>query len=134
MRPVALWPVLPLLAVAPACGSAEARVATEVVLDARYSKFSDNAVTVRRGVPITFVIRNDDPIEHELIVGDADLQRRHETGTEPAHGDRPGEVSVAAGETATTTLTFDQPGLAFFACHLPGHYRYGMRGTINVVR
>lgn len=134
MRPVALWPVLALVA-APACGSAEARVATtDVVLGVRWSAFSESSVKVPRGVPVRFTIRNDDPIGHELIVGDAALQARHENGTEPAHEDRPGEVTVGPGETATTTVTFAEAGMAYFACHLPGHYRYGMRGVVHVVR
>ena len=116
----------------PACGAAEAGAVTEVVLDVRYSKFSEKAVTVRRGVPVTFVVRNDDPIGHELIVGDLALQQRHEQGTEPAHADRPGEVTAPTGATVTTTLTFTERGTAYFACHLPGHYAYGMRGIVNV--
>ncbi|HWL36875.1 MAG TPA: plastocyanin/azurin family copper-binding protein [Frankiaceae bacterium] len=134
MRLAAFWPVL-ALAAAPACGSAEARVTTtDAVLDVRWSAFSESSVKVPRGVPITFTIRNDDPIGHELIVGDAALQSRHEKGTEPAHEDRPGEVTVGPGETATTTVTFAEAGMAYFACHLPGHYRYGMRGVVHVVR
>lgn len=130
MKPVAL--ALVAAAVLPACGAAEAGATTEVVLDVHYSAFSAKAVTVRRGVPITFVLRNDDPIDHELIVGDLGLQQRHERGTEPAHGDRPGEVTAPAGETVTTTVTFSDSGTAYFACHLPGHYAYGMRGIISV--
>jgi uncharacterized cupredoxin-like copper-binding protein len=123
--------LLALAAALPACAAAQAENTT-VTLDVHYSKFSANVVTVPRGVPVRFVVRNDDPIAHELIVGDLGLQERHEKGTEPAHEDRPGEVSVGAGETATTTVTFDRPGTAYFACHLPGHYAYGMRGIVHV--
>ena len=35
------------------------------------------------------------------------LQERHEKGTEAHHSDRPGEVSIAAGTTAETTVTFE---------------------------
>ena len=34
---------------------------------------------------------------------------------------------------AITTFTFEEPGTYEFACHLPGHYQYGMKGTIEVV-
>jgi uncharacterized cupredoxin-like copper-binding protein len=124
--------VVAALLALPACGAASARTPVEVVLDVHWSRFSQSAVSVPRGVPVTFVIRNADPIGHELIVGDRGLQQRHEKGTEPAHGDRPGEVSVPAGETARTTITFDEAGTAYFACHLPGHYAYGMRGLVTV--
>ena len=128
-------PALAALALAalPACGPAAAGGVTEVVLDVRWSTFSESVVTVRRGVPVTLVVRNADPIDHELIVGDAALQQRHEKGTEPAHGDRPGEVTVPALESATTTMTFERRGTLYFACHLPGHYAYGMRGLVKVV-
>lgn len=123
---------LPALLALPSCGSASARATTEVVLDVHWSRFSAETVTVKAGVPIRFVVTNADPIDHELIVGDLALQQRHEKGTEPVHGDRPGEVTAPAGETVSTTVTFDRRGKAYFACHLPGHYAYGMRGVVNV--
>ena len=57
-----------------------------------------------------FVVRNTDPIDHELIVGDAAVHARHERGNEADHGAIPGEVSVAAGEVAETTFRFDEAG------------------------
>lgn len=81
---------------------------------------------------MTFVIENTDPIDHEFIVGDQQVQDRHEKGTEPHHGTRPGEVSIPAGETRSTTYVFDEPGRLLVGCHLPTHYDYGMRGDIVV--
>ena len=70
---------------------------------------------------------------HELILGDEAVQRRHEAGTEAWHGDVPGEVSVPAGQTRATTYAFTVPGRLTYACHLPGHYAYGMAGTVRVL-
>ena len=78
------------------------------------------------------MLRNDDPIDHEWIVGDAGVHERHRSGTEPVHNARPTEVSVPAGESRTTTVTFDEPGRYAFICHLPGHEAYGMVGTVVV--
>ena len=103
-----------------------------VHLGIEHSAFDLDAIEVRPGTTIRFVVDNGDPIGHELIVGDAALQRRHELGTEPSHPPRPGEVSVAALASAETTVRFDEPGAYQFACHLPGHYAYGMHGTITV--
>jgi uncharacterized cupredoxin-like copper-binding protein len=97
-----------------------------------YSGYMENRVTVRAGAPVTFVLRNDDPIDHEWIVGDAAVHQRHRTGTEPIHGDRPTEVSIPAGASRSTTITFDTPGTYLFICHLPGHEAYGMTGTVVV--
>jgi uncharacterized cupredoxin-like copper-binding protein len=44
----------------------------------------------------------------------------------------PGEVSVPAGETRTTTYTFADSGTLTIGCHLPGHFGYGMRATVLV--
>jgi uncharacterized cupredoxin-like copper-binding protein len=98
----------------------------------RYSQFERQSITVRAGSAVMFVLRNGDPIDHEWIVGDAAVHERHRTGTEPAHGSRPTEVSIGAGSTATTTVTFTEPGTYFYICHLPGHEAYGMVGTIRV--
>jgi uncharacterized cupredoxin-like copper-binding protein len=103
-----------------------------VQIDIRHSRFSTEALEVEPGRTVRFVLRNLDPIDHEFILGDQAVQQRHEDGTEPYHPPRPGEVTVLAGTTATTTYTFGEPGGLLFGCHLPGHWDYGMRGTVRV--
>lgn len=104
-----------------------------VELTVHYSKFSLEELRVRPGETIRFVLRNTDPIPHELIVGDQSVQDVHEVGTDAEHADRPGEVSVAPGATAVTTYRFGKAGgTMLFGCHLPGHWAYGMKGTITV--
>ena len=115
-----------------ACAGGEGRERT-VELTVHHSRFSLEELHVRPGETIRFVLRNTDPIPHELIVGDQSVQDIHAVGTEAHHGDRPGEVSVAPGATAVTTYRFGAAGgRLFFGCHLPGHWDYGMRGTITV--
>ncbi len=96
-----------------------------------YSKFEPSSITVPAGRPVTFVIRNDDPIDHEWLIGDAAFHARHRAGTEPVHGDRPDEVSLPPFTTRTTTLTFSRPGALTFICHFPGHEAYGMVGILT---
>ncbi len=98
----------------------------------RYSHYGPSQVTIAAGVPVTFVLRNDDPIDHEWIVGDAATHERHRTGTEPVHGSRPTEVSIPAGSSRETTVRFETPGTYLYICHLPGHEAYGMVGTLVV--
>jgi len=93
---------------------------------------SPGHVEVPAGTHVRFVVRNLDPIDHELIVGDAGVHARHATGTEPYHPPRPGEATVLAGAEAATTYRFEEPGVVEFGCHLPGHWAYGMRGTVTV--
>ena len=99
----------------------------------RYSAFSTTEVVATAGVPFTFVLVNADPIDHEWLVGDDAFHERHRTGTEPDHGSRATEVSVPAGTTRTTTVTFRDPGEYRFICHLPGHEAYGMVGIVRVL-
>jgi uncharacterized cupredoxin-like copper-binding protein len=97
-----------------------------------FSRFEPAAISVPAGRPITFVITNTDPIDHEWIVGDEALHERHRTGTEPVHNARPSEVSIDATGERRTTVTFSEPGKLTFICHLPGHEAYGMVGTLTV--
>lgn len=97
-----------------------------------YSRFTPSRVEVPSGVPVTLTIRNDDPIDHEWLIGDDAFHARHRTGTEAVHGDRPNEVSLQPFTTKTTTLTFTTPGTQTFICHFPGHEAYGMIGLLTV--
>ena len=104
----------------------------EVVLTVHHSKFTPARVAVAPGTTVRFVVRNDDPIAHELIIGPQEVHDRHEKGTESYHPPKPGEVTIAASEQAETTYTFEAPGVVVFGCHLPGHWSYGMRGEVVV--
>jgi len=118
--------------VAAAVGDARDPVTVEI--EVHYSRFAPSVIEVPAGRPVTFVITNTDPIDHEWIVGDTALHERHRTGTEPVHDTRPTEVSLDAGATRRTVVTFDEPGAFTFVCHLPGHEAYGMTGTLVVTQ
>jgi uncharacterized cupredoxin-like copper-binding protein len=105
---------------------------TTVEIRIQFSRFIPATVTVPAGRPITFVLSNEDPIDHEWIVGDEALHARHRTGAEPKHTARPTEVSIDALGPRTTTVTFERTGTYAFICHLPGHEAYGMTGTVTV--
>jgi uncharacterized cupredoxin-like copper-binding protein len=97
-----------------------------------YSHFSFSTLRVHQGTLVRFLVHNDDPIHHEFIVGDASVHLRHELGTESSHPPVPGEVSVAPEDVGETFYRFDTPGPVEFACHLPGHLAYGMKGWVTV--
>jgi uncharacterized cupredoxin-like copper-binding protein len=103
-----------------------------VTVDIHYSHFSISTLHVRQGTTVRFLVRNHDPIAHEFIVGDKQVHHRHQFGTEASHPPVPGEVSVAAGDVGETFYRFDQLGPFEFACHLPGHLAYGMKGWVIV--
>ncbi len=104
-----------------------------VEVTVHHSQFSVGELRVRPGETVRFVVRYTDPIAHELIVGDESVPHHPAIGTDPHHGDRAGEVSVAPGATAVTTYRFAKAGSPIlFGCHLPGHWAYGMQGVIRV--
>ena len=120
-------------AVAASRGAAARANDGTVRITIHYSTFEPADLAVEPGETVRFVIVNTDPIDHEFILGDARVQRVHEKGTEAHHPPRSGEVSVPAGETVVTTYTFpESPGALIFGCHLPGHYDFGMRGTVTI--
>lgn len=123
-----------LLIAAVACGPSRPAGPSEetVHVKLRFSRFVPDHFEFATGTTVTFVVENRDPIDHEFLIGDESVQLAHEEGTEAHHGAKPGEISVPAGKTRTTTYTFDEPGTLLFGCHLPTHYAYGMRGDIKI--
>jgi uncharacterized cupredoxin-like copper-binding protein len=122
-----------ILAALAACSTgAAAEKKRTVVVTIHHSRFAPDKLEFEAGSTVRFVVRNTDPIAHELIIGDAAVQAVHEIGTGHHHGAIPGEISVPAGKERSTTYTFDEPGTLIFGCHLPGHYNFGMRGEITI--
>ena len=105
---------------------------TSVEIVVHYSNFEPSEITVPVGVPVTITLRNDDPIDHEWIVGDEVVHAIHRVGTEPLHPDRPTEVVLPALSTRTTVVTFESTGSLQFICHLPLHESYGMVGQVTI--
>ena len=122
--------VAAVVLVASGCGGAQEGNPTITI---HYSQFAPDVLEVPAGRPVTITLRNDDPIEHEWIVGTPDVHDVHRVGTEPFHGDVATEVTIPAFTTLETTLVFAEPGEYAFICHLPGHEAYGMAGTLRVV-
>jgi len=125
----ALLAALLLGVVVSGCGGASPM---RIQITIHYSRYDPSRLTVPHGVPVTFVIINSDPIDHEWIVGDAALHQRHRIGTEPVHNARPTEITIPALTTRETTVTFDKPGVLQYICHLPKHEDYGMVGWLTV--
>lgn len=126
---------LAIAALALLVGGALAGCAAEpaaVTITIRYSAFDPAELSVSAGVPVTFRLVNEDPIDHEWLIGDVAFHEAHRSGTHESHDEVPPEVTIPALETATTTITFDEPGTYAYICHLPGHEAYGMVGLLTV--
>ena len=110
--------------------------ARTVAITIHWSRFQPSEVRVAQGSTVRFVIRNTDPIDHEFILGDLAVQEGEEAGTDLIHdGTVPGMVSAPAGRTVATVVSFARHPAErslVYACHLPGHYAYGMRGVLTI--
>lgn len=122
--------VLLLAVVAGIAGCAPGPVTVTITI--HHSAFDPTAITVPRGVPVTFILVNSDPIDHEWLIGDEAFHEAHRTGTHAVHGSVPNEVTVPALSTRSTTITFPDAGSQAYICHLPGHEAYGMVGVLTV--
>jgi uncharacterized cupredoxin-like copper-binding protein len=131
-----LWlPLAVLLLAVPAglAATAASGGVRTVYITMHFSRFSPDQITVAPGETLRFVVHNTDPIDHEFILGDAYVQLIHENGTELRHPPKPGEMTVPAETTQVTTYTFPtSTGQLIFACHVPGHYAYGMHGLVTI--
>jgi uncharacterized cupredoxin-like copper-binding protein len=130
--PPALRPAVATLLIAAAAAVGCGPSARTVTLTIHHSAFDETALSVPAGVPVTFVLVNEDPIDHEWLIGDDAFHEAHRTGTHASHGDVPTEVTIPALQTVRTTITFDEPGQLVYICHLPQHEAYGMVGVLSV--
>ncbi len=102
-----------------------------IALRINHSGFLPERINVRPNEEVEFVIINQDPIDHEFIIGPPETHAIHERGEPHFHtGAVQGEVTVPAGATVETTWTFGPSGSAdvVYGCHLAGHWAYGMHG------
>ena len=98
-------------------------------------RFEPAELTVKAGVPITFVVRNAGVIVHEFFVGSVAEQLDHATEMAAGgmgHGHE-NSLSLAPGVTGSLTMTFATAGSLLVGCHEPGHYEAGMEGTLTVI-
>jgi uncharacterized cupredoxin-like copper-binding protein len=130
-----LVPLLLMLPLAGCAGRAAAGPPPVLVqqVTIQWSRFHPSTFDFAAGTTVRFVIHNTDPIDHEFILGSRAVQDHIEHTAHPDHdGSVPGQISVPAGTTVETTYTFGRPGTVLLGCHIPGHYGYGMRGSVRV--
>lgn len=131
-RPAGWWPAAGVVLLAGAALAGCVPAAQTVTLTIHYSAFDPAQLSAPADVPITFVLVNEDPIDHEWLIGDDAFHEAHRTGTHASHESVPTEVTVPALTTVRTTITFPEAGALTYICHLPDHESYGMVGTLTI--
>lgn len=97
--------------------------------------FEPDALTVKRGEQIKFILTNKGARTHEFLLGTTKENRKHgkEMMKHPGmkHHEPNGET-VKSGGKGELLWHFTERGRFEFACLIPGHYQAGMHGTILV--
>jgi uncharacterized cupredoxin-like copper-binding protein len=111
-------------------------------------RFEPATVSVATGETVRFQVDNPTSVEHEFVVGTAELQAQH--GMTPSGGghsmggmdasmmsgattvDSMPSIHMPAGTSGAIEVTFDETGTFEYACHLAGHYEAGMVGSVEV--
>ncbi|SDG11578.1 Uncharacterized copper-binding protein, cupredoxin-like subfamily [Limimonas halophila] len=111
-----------------------------VKIEAKGMGFSPERISVQPGETVRFVVHNRGQLRHSFLIGTRAEQRAHEkrmqgmSREQLASHDDPNMLMLKPGETGTLVWTFgdDVRGDARFACHIPGHYKAGMRGDFRM--
>jgi len=98
-------------------------------------RFTPDAIRVKAGDTIRFVVTNSGKIRHEMVFGsDAQLKAHYAAmlkNPEMEHADD-NQVTLAPGQSGELLWQFSQTGVVNFACLQPGHYDAGMKGSVTV--
>ena len=106
-----------------------------VVTMADEMRFLPPHIMARSGETVRCVVRNDDAIPHEFMLGEiAALQRHaHQMQSHPdMQHDEANAITLQPGETGELVWRFTHAGSVDFACLIPGHFEAGMKGSIWV--
>lgn len=98
-------------------------------------RFTPDAITVKEGETVRFIVRNKGRMLHEMVIGTPAELARHAAMMARfpnMEHDAPYMVHAEAGKTGEIVWTFNRAGQFEFACLIPGHYEAGMRGTLTV--
>lgn len=89
-------------------------------------KFSPATVSVKAGEAVIFRVKNVGQIPHAFMVGPT-------AAVEAAGGDGTAETGdIEGSQTKDLPFAFGSTGTFAFACHVPGHFESGMKGTVTL--
>jgi len=109
------------------------RTITLVMDDAM--RFTPNAIKVKQGETIRFVVQNKGKLLHEMVIGTRAELESHAAMMMKfpnMEHDEPYMAHVSAGKAGNLIWTFNKAGEFDFACLVAGHYQAGMTGKITV--
>ncbi|CAN5897381.1 plastocyanin/azurin family copper-binding protein [soil metagenome] len=124
------------------------KVTRTIEVVATDNEFSLRSLQVKDGETVQFIVRNEGPDPHELLIGTAaehaehrqmmkemiEQQKKGQHAHSMAMETHNSGVTVQPGKTGTFVWAFTRAANLEFACDIPGHYEDGMHGAINFTR
>ncbi|HDZ38219.1 MAG TPA: copper-binding protein [Marinobacter sp.] len=128
-----------------------------VTVEMHDNYYEPDAIEVKPGETVRFVIKNKGSLVHEFNIGTPAMHESHQKemmkmvqhgviqggklnrdmmemdmgdGTSMKHDD-PNSVLLEPGESKEVIWKFSEKGDIEFACNVPGHYQSGMYGKVN---
>ena len=98
-------------------------------------RFTPNAISVKAGETIRFLIRNNGKLTHEMVIGSMEELKEHAAMMRTMPGMKhaePNMITLASGQRGGIVWQFDKAGTVDFACLVPGHMEAGMTGKVLV--
>lgn len=141
LRPFAIAVVLAVAPVAAgACGDsgAEEKDARKVTVKMRDIAFDPDVLEVKAGETVDFTFRNTGQAEHEAVIGNEKVQENQEGGGASSHAgghhgsEKVPRVVLSPGRTGKLMYTFDKQGEILIGCHVPSHWKAGMKIVVTV--
>jgi uncharacterized cupredoxin-like copper-binding protein len=122
-----------LLAACGGDGDGGGDAVTELAVDGTNElRFEPDEYTIPAGQEVTVELTSDG-VEHDFVIeGVADFAEGGEQEEDLPEGDVE-VVHADAGETASGTVTVNEPGTYEVYCNIPGHREAGMLATLTVV-
>ena len=106
----------------------------EVIMDDNM-RFAPEKIGVKSGETIRFFVRNKGKLRHEMVIGTLEELKQHAETMRKMPDMKhvePNTITLAPGQRGGLVWQFDKPGVADFACLVPGHMEAGMAGKVEV--
>jgi uncharacterized cupredoxin-like copper-binding protein len=98
-------------------------------------RFTPDAINVKQGETIRFVVNNSGKLMHEMVIGTKEELAKHAEQMKKhpnMEHDEPYMAHVATGKKVDLVWHFSNAGAFEFACLIAGHFEAGMKGKIVV--
>ena len=99
-------------------------------------RFTPDALEIRQGDTVRFIVKNSGKTMHEMVLGTMTDLKEHAEAMKKHPGmehDEPFMAHVEPGKTEEIVWQFSKSGEFHYGCLIPGHFEAGMVGRIRVV-